>query len=164
MSEPREETIRLGDALDELDDQLDQLAASLQTAEDGTASAAVLQRSANEIDTQGADLSGLVDEYGEDAEVTVRGLDAGEYARVEDRVAAMRAGTDEPGGLPGSSRNVWAAAGLVDAPFLDDDAGFDAKIQTVAAQDPGVAKWLEARVNDLTSVSEGNWTPLRERL
>lgn len=164
MTEPREETIRLGDALDELDDRLDDLAASLQDAEDGTASAAVLQRSANEIDTQGADLAGLVEEYGEDAEVTVRGLDAGEYARVEDRAAAMRAQADQPGGMPGSTRNVWAAAGLVDAPFLDEDADFDQKIQAVASLDPGVAKWLEARVNDLTSVSEGNWTPLRERL
>lgn len=164
MTQPREETIRLGDALDDLDEQLDQLAAQLSDVEDDTASAAVLQRAANEIDTQGTDLSGLVEEYGADAEIVVRGLDAGEYARVEDRVAAMRAATDEPGGLPGSSRNVWAAAGLVDAPFLDDEADFDAAIETVASLDPGVAKWLEARVNDLTSVSEGNWTPLRERL
>lgn len=159
-----EETVTLGAELERLDSAVDDVAASLQDVEGDTASAQALRQYANDLDTQGAALAALVEKYGTDATVTVRGLSAGEYARVEDRTAAMRDQSDQPGGLPGSSRNVFAAAGLVDAPFLETGADFDGRVSAVADQSVGVAKWLESKVNDLTSVDEGNWTPLRERL
>lgn len=162
-----EETLRLGDELDRLDEQLDEYAEKLADVESGTASARMLQQAANELDTQGGAVAALVEEYGPDATVTVRGLDAGGFARAEDRLAAMEAQADAPGGLPGSDRNVFAAVGLVDAPFYngpsEGQSELDAKIAAVAGQPVGVAKWIHAKVNELTTVSEGNWKPLAER-
>lgn len=163
-----ETTVTLGDERDRLDARLDDLAESLASADTDTQGAQWLRQQANEIDQQGNGVAYLIDEYGADAEVTVRGLDAGGFAQVEDRIADINAGADGPGNNPGSARNVWAATGLVDAPFFDEkpDSGNSAyrqKLDAVAAQPVGVAKWLEALVNEETSV-EGNWKPLSERI
>lgn len=164
----QEETYRVGDEFDRVDDQLDDVAETLQDAEAGTASAEALQSHASDLETQLSGLAWLADEYGEDAEVTVAGLDAGMYARVQDRASAMRAQRDEPGDIPGARAQVFAAMGIQAAPFLDGDVDtqdLDAKLGALTDGLPiGVAKWLESRVNDLTTVSEGNWTPLAERL
>ncbi|WP_435175654.1 hypothetical protein [Halorussus sp. AFM4] len=172
------ETLRLGDELDRLDEQADEYAQLLRDADndDGeegeSASAAALQQSANEIDQQGRGVAYLAAEYGEDAEVVVAGLDAGEFARVEDRVAAIRAGRTDQSPTPGAHRNVYAAVGLQDAPFLDleDEADLsqrervDAKLDAVSALPVGATKWLYDRVDNLSTVSEGNWRRFGERL
>ncbi|PSP80166.1 hypothetical protein BRC81_02960 [Halobacteriales archaeon QS_1_68_20] len=172
MTDPfTEREVRLGDAFDELDAHLDELAAMLQDADSETASAQALLRRANETEARLSGVAWLIEEYGEDATVTVTGLGAGDFARVEDRVATIRAQSDEPGGVPGSKRNVVAAAGLVDAPFLDldEDASerqqFKQKLGAVGSDQlpVGVTKWLEHLVNEESSI-EGNWTPLSERL
>lgn len=159
-----EETRVLGEELERLDERLDELTERLDNADADTASAQVIRSAANDIDTQGGAVAYLVEEYGADATITVRGLAAGEYARVEDRTAAMRAEADGVGSLPGSSRNVFVAAGLVDAPFYEGDPDdLDAKLAEVTSQPVGVVTYLEALINDLTTVSEGNWTRLAER-
>lgn len=156
-------TIRLAEAADRLDDLLDEYAAKLQAADPGTQSARALQRAANDIDQRGRGVAHLIDQHGTDATVTISGFDAGDYARAEDRVADLRADHDGSGGLPGATRNVWAATGLVDAPFVDAGAGYAERLDAVTDQPPGVVKWLEALINEESSV-EGNWTPLSERL
>ena len=168
------ETIRLGDELDRLDKQADEYAELMANAdEEESASAAALQQSANELDQQGRGVAYLAAEYGEDAEVTVAGLDSGEFGRVEDRVAAIRAGRDDQSPTPGAHRNVYAATGLVDAPFLDLDEEMgelsqreriDRKLAAVTSQPVGVTKWLYRRVDDLSTVDEGNWRSFGERL
>lgn len=160
-----DETLVLGEERDRLDARLDELVSRLQDANPDTASADVLQHEANDLDVQGRGVSHLIDEYGRDATVTVAGLSAGDFARVEDRAATMRSQHPGPGNLPGSSRNVFAAAVLVEAPFYTGDkTDLDAKISAVAAQPIGVVKWLESKGNDLTSVDSGNWTSFAERV
>lgn len=161
-----QETRVLGDERDRLDAALDDMVDQLDAADSDTAAQAIRQQ-AQEIDARGRGVAYLIDEHGADAEVTVRGLAAGDYAEVEDRVAALRDQQGTDSALPGAHRNIFAAAGLVDAPFLPEDAdtnSLDVRLDAVADQPTGVAKYLEAIVNDLTTVDEGNWKPLRERL
>lgn len=158
-----DETVVLGEELERLDAEADEVASKYADVDDASESAAAINQHANELDQVGRAVGALVEEHGADATVTVRGLNAGEYARVEDRAAAMRqeAGGSTP--IPGSYRNVFAAMGIVDAPFIDADADWDDRIRAVASQPPGVAIWLQNKVDDLTTVSAGNWTPLAER-
>lgn len=167
-----EETRRLGDERDRLDEALDTLAEQLADADAGTGSTQALRQQANELESQLSGVAYLCDEYEPDATVTVRGLAAGPYGQMEDRIAAMRESA-QGSQTPGAARNVFAAATLVKAPFLDaedvadattDDDALNVKLDAVASQPVGVAKWLEAIGNDLTTVTEGNWKPLSERL
>lgn len=163
-----EETRRLGDERDRLDGELDDLAERLVDAEEGTQSAQMLQRSANNVETRLAGVAHLIEQHGSDATVTVEGLDAGAYARVQDRAEAVRTQRDHPGDIPGARANIFAAMGLVDAPFLDDTDTemdpLDATLQAISNQPLGVAKYIESVANKLTTVSEGNFKSLRERL
>lgn len=155
-------TVTLGEERDRLDEALDDLADILADADDSTSGQRLRQRG-NDLDQQGRGIAHLVDEHGADAEVVVRGLDSGEFARVEDRVADIRA-QREGGQTPGAHRNVYAAMGIVDAPFADDPESFDDRLDAVTDLPIGATKWLYALVDDLTTVEEGNWTSLRERL
>jgi len=88
-------------------------------------------------------------------EVTVGSLSAGEYAEVRDTLD----GDDDPSmGRAGSSEILFAAMGLVDAPFIDEDDDFTAKIRTVADDlPPHFHKWLRSRVDDISTPDiEGN--------
>ncbi|MFB6237517.1 MAG: hypothetical protein ABEH81_04015 [Halopenitus sp.] len=159
-----QETNRLVDERDRLDQKLDELADLIHDAEQEEEDAPTegIRREANEVAARGRGVAHLIEEYGSDAEISVKGLNSGEYARVDDKVAEIR--QNKSGPVPGAYRNVFAAAGLVDAPFLDEDADFDDRQAAISDQPVEVTKYLEARVNDLTTVSQGNWTPLRERL
>lgn len=167
MSEPT--TIRLGEARDRLAEQCDEVEALAEEADD-TASAESVQWSLNELNQQGAAVADLLAEHGADATVTVHGLTAGEFGRVEDRVQAMRDQRDGQASLPGYHRVVYAAAGLDAAPFFDPDdvanppweqrsarERLDAKVAAVADLPPALAKWLYARVDEATTPDTGNW-------
>jgi len=154
------ETLRLGDERDQLDRRLDDIAAQIAAADDPEA----LQQLGSRVETQLSGVDYLVAEHGPDATVRLRGLSAGEYGRVEDRLARMR---DEASGdrLPGAKRNIFAAGGLVSAPFLTaSDSEFDARVEAVTQQPVGVAMWLEGRVNDLTTVEGNGYRSLSERI
>jgi len=156
-----EETIVLGEERDRLDERLDELATQLSTADNVDA----LQQVASNVETQGAAVAQLCDEHGDETTVTVRGLTAGEYAQVEDKVARYRQDADgNP--TPGGRKNVFAAMGLVDGPFddLETVEELDDYIAIVADQSVGVRDWLYAKVNDLTTVSSEDFRPLGERL
>lgn len=164
----REKTVTLGDERDRIDAELDELVDQLADADAETQGAQRLISEARDLDQSGAAVAALADEYGDEATVTVRELDGEAWARMEDRVDTMRNAKAGPGGVPGSSRNVYAAAGLVDAPFLNG-VGSDAlgdKTGAVAelTPAPGAQKWLESLVDDVGSVDEGNWRPLVARL
>lgn len=160
----REKTVVLEQEADRLDAELDDVAETLSDADPGTPGAKLLQQEGNNLEAALAGVHHLIAEHGPDAEVTVGALDAGEFAQVEDRAAAMRAQTDQPGGLPGARRNVFAAVALRDAPFLDENPDLDARINAVTSQPRGVVLWLEDLNNDLSTVSEGNFKRFAERL
>lgn len=162
----QEETYTLAEAFEEIDGELDDLVERWQNAEPGTPGAVALQNECNEHEAMLEGLAWLVEEYGEDAAVTVAGLDAGEFSRVEDRASAMRSQSDQPGGLPAATRNVRAGMALVDAPFLEaDDGDLDACVDALTSGKPvGVVKWVAAKATDLGTVAEGNFKPVSERL
>jgi len=159
-------TRTLAQERDRLDARLDELADQLADADEDSSVADRMLAEAREVDSAGQAVAALIAEHGEDAAVDVKRITAGDYARVEDRVSQMAAQVQGSGGVPGSSRNVYAAAGLADAPFLNglspDD--LDGKIQAVANQSPGVAKWLENLINSVGESDTKNWTSLAERL
>jgi predicted transcriptional regulator len=165
------ETYRLGDELERLGARLDELAARADQADSNSAIAAVHQI-ADEVETRGEGVNALITKYGEDAEVTVRALSAGDYAEIDDRVEAKQVQSDLPGSKRGYRRNVVAATGLVDAPFLDEDTGEDEDGPSLEKCLPAVAdlkgkgpsKWLKARVDDASTVDEGNFKSFDERL
>lgn len=114
-----------------------------------------------DLDHMGRAVTALIDEHGDDATVRVRGLSAGEYAKVENKTADAADRASTSGGVPGSGRLIFAAAGLFDAPFYDGEPdALDAKLRALADQPVGVRKWVEDCVDERTVVGEKNW---RER-
>lgn len=157
-----EDTRTLGAERDRLQDRLDDLVETLDDAEEG-AQRQLLTREARDVDQAGQAVAALVAEYGEDATVTVRGLDAIQYAAVENKTDEARATSSVDSGTPGTGRLAYAAHGLVDAPWFDDiDPGdLDAKIKSFAGLSPGVRTWVEGLVDELGAVDEGNWRGFR---
>jgi hypothetical protein len=145
-----QETLTLSEEHQRLDNRLEDLADKIVQADDPAA----LRSVGAQVETRLSGVAYLAGEHGPDATVTIRGLTAGDYAEVEDRLAQMRAeaGQEE---LPGASTNLFAAGGLVTAPFIEDNPPLEDRLAAVADQPVGVAKWLESRVNELTTV-EGN--------
>lgn len=164
-----EREITLGDELERLDAELADVEAAEQA---GDLSGDASRLAYSEYDAAGRALYALAEAHGHDATITVRGLSAGEFARVEDRVAVAREQRNTQAGLQAYHRNVYAAAGLVSAPFFDPDEvtdppwdartpdqRLDARVTVVAEQNPSLVKWLFARVDEATTPDEGNWRP-----
>jgi len=156
-------TYTLRDERERLDERLDELADRAADADEGAGERAVMQV-AREVEIRLQGVQHLINEYGADGTVTVKALTAGDTAEIEDRAAGYRTQTDHTGGVPGARRNLTAASGLQDAPFLDDPDDFDDRLAAVSEQPTGVVKWLRARAEDLASVDEGNVQSFDERL
>lgn len=186
MNWGEETTVTLGTERDRLSEKHDRL---VQMETDGNnMSAVALNYSANEVSQMGAAVDYLIEGDGDgddvfegfapDASVTVQGLTAGLYARVTDRVDTQRAQKDHIEAVTGIHENVFAAAGLVDAPFVDfdeaaaavtqpgDDRDYadldqktqlDARVHAVTQLPPNVKKWLFDLVDSETGVGQGNW-------
>lgn len=188
MNWETEATVTLGEERERLAREHDQVEQLQQGAED-EATASAYGYSANEIAQMGAAVDYLIrgnpddeaDEfegYGADATVTVRGLSAGLHGWVTDRVESLRERRDDVESARGYHRNVFAAAGLVDAPFVDLEAAADAvthpgsstdyegltptkqraaRVSAVEDLPPNVTRWLFDLVDDQTGVGQGNW-------
>jgi len=158
-------TIRLDDARDRLDARLDELAAQVADPDDPPRE---VVEEAQAIESQR--LPGVlwgIDQYRADAEVTIGELSHGEMAEVTDRVSDAQAeqigGAD---GVSGAATTFFVAAGLVDAPFLDDPYPSIKTAAPVVANDlhPQFVAWLESEIDSVTSVDPGNVTPFAERV
>ncbi|MFC6973654.1 hypothetical protein ACFQL1_01580 [Halomicroarcula sp. GCM10025709] len=173
-----QETRTLGEEYDRLDAELDAGVDPILNADDldETETGASIVQS---VSTTQAALGGVsllingndrgFDGYDRDAEVTVEGLTAGGFAKVDDWMADVQAHNDGPGDNPGTRRNVWVAAGLVDAPFLEPGElsggdPFEDKVATVAELPEGVAKWLYEWIDDLTTLGRQDFRSFSERL
>jgi len=88
-------------------------------------------------------------------EVTLAGLTGGEYGRIEDTLvdAALDRGDDSVGN--GAQRVHLVAKGTVEAPYVDDDAGYDQRVAAAAQLPLGYLKWAEDRIEAMTSVGNG---------
>lgn len=174
------DTVTLGDELVRLADREQTVRETLDDLDDDAPERQRYIRELDDIEQEGAELLWLIDGddhgfdgYGPDAEVTVRGLHAGEYAEVNNRTSDANARSTSRGGVPGTGRLIFAARGLVDAPFLNgghpyigrnlDPNNFDDRLEALAGSGDGdglpigVQKWLEDLVNDRTVGDRGNW-------
>lgn len=90
-------------------------------------------------------------------EVAFGGLTAGEYARAADLANAAergRIGFAESGAGEGRTRNIFVAAGIHNAPFVDRGMGLEAKADAIADLSPDFVTWAEQQIMELTSPPE----------
>lgn len=167
-------TIVLGDKADQLAQRRDDLAAEIREAQqtaqetededESTRLAREVARISQRADGANRHLKGVlwaVDQWGEDAEIVLSGLNSEEYAQVEDYLQHGRVGAGA-----GAHRNATVAMALEDAPFLPDGPpGFRDRLEEYVGPLPvNVTQWLESEVNDLTSPDPGNWTSFDDLL
>ncbi len=154
----REETIDFDAELDRLNSRLEELA-SQHAAASGDRAAMVVQE-AQEVETHRDGVLWARDHaaddpavpfWGDGESITIAGLTAGEMARIEDAAA-------DDG--QGAMRVQLAAAGTVDAPFLDADTDDETAIARCGQLPDPFLRWLASRINDKTSLGDsGNGQP-----
>jgi len=137
---PPERTIVLGEAADHLEE-----------AED-PADAGLPEDPRSDLDTLASGARWLVDEFGEEAEITIKGIDSGTRARIEDHITTGVVG-DVGGGL---LNNYVLAASIVGAPWLEDGDDLDDKVEAVGHLPNQVTDWLASELDDLTRLDAGN--------
>lgn len=145
------ETYRLQDVAQGLDQRLDNLADKVAKAGDDEDTSESVQE-ARQLEGHLAGIQWAIDEYGADAEITLGALTTGEYARVSDYTTdAANEQVGGPTSVEGASQIFFVAAGLVDAPFVDDSAGFEDRCAAVRGLPPQITRWLESQVDELTT-------------
>lgn len=143
MTYPPSRTVTLGNALDSAEQRVEDLQAD---EEDGDADPDIVP-ARNERDA----LQWAVNNYGEDAEITLEAYTARTRARVTDTLRQDMVG--EPGP---SEQDLWLiAAGLSDAPWIDGD-DLAAKAGSTGQLPPALVDWLNGQVDDINDLSEGN--------
>ncbi|KZX49299.1 hypothetical protein [Haloarcula sp. K1] len=141
------DTYDLADEAERLKEECRETAEKLAPLDAENPAAPRLQRRGNQLQSQLDGVRWARSEWDVDA-VTLGGLTGGEYGHVEDELPAA--------GGSGARRVYYVAKGTVDAPYLDDDMDFDARIAAASDLPIGFLRWAEARIDDLSSVTEGN--------
>lgn len=147
-------TVDLQDELERIDQELDDVADEVAELPDGAPHAGDLAERGVQLERQLAGLQWATDPPDDDPidgpieEVTLGGLNAGEYLDVQAETA------DEGGTV---SKVIFAAKGVVDAPFIDDSMSEAERVQAVRDLPPQFHEWLATKVDDLSTPDlEGN--------
>jgi hypothetical protein len=82
--------------------------------------------------------------------VTLAGLNGGEMGSLEDDVG------DNGGAGPGTTRVLLVAEGTVRAPYVDDSMTDAQRVGAVRELPLTYLKWAEARINEMTTVGNGD--------
>lgn len=156
-------TYNLKEEAERIDTELDEVAATVSNLEEGNPGRNEKVREGRQLERELAGLQwALNPEEDEDREpyeeVTVGALTAAEYANASDRAS------DAIGRQKGNSSSEWlrrlyfASAGVVSAPWLDeDDASFEDKLTETNQVAPQFLFWLESVVDEITTPRvEGN--------
>ena len=150
----------LAEEVQRLEERRRELAAEAQELDPGDPERQDRIQENNDIEAYLDGLEGVLDPPDEVSipqfgEVTLAGLTGGEYGRVEDTLvdAALDRGNDSVGN--GAQRVHLVAKGTVDAPYVDDDAGYDQRVAAAAQLPLGYLKWAEAEIDSMTSVGNG---------
>lgn len=155
------ETYNLEEERDRIDNKLDELADEVAELDEGNLLRGQKIEEANSLERH---LTGILwalnpdDEEDRDpyTEVTLGSLTASEHADVRDSAPQV----DSPGkqSNEGGSMILYAAKGVVEAPFLDqNNPAYNEKIAAVGDLQPQFAEWLAERVDELTTPDvEGN--------
>lgn len=108
----------------------------------------------------------LVENY--DCErVTIGAQRTGELAQIQDLTLDIRderKGRTGKSNVAGASRAVFVAAGIVDAPFVDGDAGIEQRARAINRVEPETTAWLEEQIEDLSTPDVSVKNGFRERL
>lgn len=153
-------TIDLHEEQQRLDDRLDELADEAANADEGSAEYDAAVQEAGRVEQKLVGIEwALEPDSGDDVEafetVTLGALTTREFGRVADAtrdVREQKVGFAEGGrNVTGPHRVFHCAAGLVDAPFLDDGADFQTKADAVGGLAPQFAAWLEDAIDDLST-------------
>lgn len=156
-------TYEFGAELERLRERYDDLQARADDGEAADADRAAAEQLAAHVRRTANGVNYLAEEHGENAAVTVGALAMRDSALVRDRLEAHREEAEKAGiagGTDGSRDLYQVAAGLVDAPFIDDDidataaAHFDDVVAVVGEQPPQVVEWLLDRVQEATALPD----------
>jgi len=147
-------TTTVGEAVDELDERLDDIAREAD-AEDDPDERQALDQEGLRLDQQLAALEGLADEYGRDAAFAIAELTVDERMRFGDLLEAARGqARDRQGFEAGSTmRDVfWTGAGIVDAPWLVGDEAMHDRVAAMRSDsidvDWHVVQYLKGKVTE----------------
>ena len=133
------ETTTLTEALDSLDEQIESLEELLVEYEDDTDEAQAVRDQQNRLTYLKRGVEWQADEWGDDAEVTVGALTAGEEAMMHREI---------PDGAGAKERRLWyVAAATETAPYVADE--LSETFANVADLHPAFVEWVEARSNAL---------------
>lgn len=165
------QTIRLADARDRLfreREDLAERAANLAVAEsdeEARTQAVQIRDEAETVESHAHGLQWAVEQWGEDATVTVRALTAGDSARVDQHLDQHWMG-DASESIRSHAR---IAVAIESAPFVDPGSDLTDTHTAIADLDhDGFVDWLAAEVEDFSTPGLGNWQPfeslVRERL
>jgi hypothetical protein len=160
----RTTTIDLSEEVQRLNQRLDDLADQARGLDEDSDDYEEVREEAARVERH---LVGVKDALCDDgereavAEVTVGEVLTGDFAEIEDRardVQQQRVGRGDNSSVSGAERVFFVAAGLVNAPFLDDDS-FEARAQAVSELRPPFTAWLEDQIDDLSTpdVDVGNF-------
>jgi hypothetical protein len=160
----RTNTIDLSEEVQRLDQRLDDLADQARGLDEDSDDYEEVREEAARVERHLVGVKDALRDDGEHeavAEVTVGEVLTGDFAEIEDRardVQRQRVGRGDDSSVSGAERVFFVAAGLVDAPFLDDDS-FEAGAQAVSELRPPFTAWLEDRIDDLSTpdVDVGNF-------
>jgi len=173
------ETLTIAGELDALDERLDAAADDVTALEaeiddhDGEPPAPLLDDYQNalergqRLDRYRNGLAWALDpDDGRDpiTEVTVGALTAGEISTVTDRTASLSEKKASDWGVPstlvaleGANQNEYVAAGLADAPFINDGDDHADVVGAVADCAPQFVAWLASQIDDVSApATEGN--------
>ena len=159
----REETLRFDEEIERIEAERDELADVVAEADANTQAVAQKAQRGTELD---AHLDGLewaqnahddadVPVWEDDVEaITLGGLTGGEYGALEQDLSEAQANSDR--GALGAQRVYQVRAGTVDAPYLDASAADTEQLAAVASLPVGFLKWAQDRIDDLSSVGNGD--------
>jgi hypothetical protein len=157
---PPSQTYTLAAALDTIEDRVNELKEridDLEAQRDNDDEADVgedLVEARNEKDAAENKRDALqwaVNEFGEDAELTLEAYTTKTRSRTIDtfRAQTVGAGSEE--------LNDWlVAAGVADAPWMDDGADLQERADVVGELPPALTDWIEGELDDLNNLAEGN--------
>ena len=156
------ETFTLEEAYTDLEDEREELADEVaqippdERTEDNEEYLELAER-AGEIERYLGGLEWLREEYGGDATFELSGLATAETLEIGDRVADLRSETITPTQSTDNMATIfWVAKGIERAPFADPGDEYEDRCAVVRELPRQVTDWLEARINDLSTVGNRN--------
>lgn len=159
----RTETITFAEEIDRLERERERLAEEVaDMAADDPARAQNVERG-NDIDGYLDGLEWAMRAHEDDAvpawdeavdAVTLGGLNGGEYGKLEQDLSEAAQQSEQ--GITGAQRVYQVRAGTVTAPYLDPSADEISQLTAVASLPVGFLQWAQHRIDELSSVGNGD--------